>query len=261
MYEIRCPKCDEVFQVDGSGYAAIVKQVRDKEFERELESQKKSFENEKALAIREVGDQSAEEIRKLKEELYLLREKQESEGKLAVQNATHEKDIQLERASAEIERLKRELDAARDDKGRELTALKIAHSGELARKQAEAELAHARELQKKETQIIELTGKLDSAENSFRLKEESLKNQHRDELKRKDEEIEYYRDFKAHQSTKMVGESLEQHCEIQFNQLRATAFRNSYFEKDNDARTGSKGDFIYREFTEDKTEIVSIMFE
>ena len=110
-------------------------------------------------------------------------------------------------------------------------------------------------------EITELKGQLSSKETESQLKEKSLKEQYEDKLKLKDEQIEYYKDFKARQSTKMVGESLEQHCLTQFNSIRMTAFPTAYFEKDNDAKTGSKGDFIFRESSADGTEFISIMFE
>ena len=124
----------------------------------------------------------------------------------------------------------------------------------------EAVQAKEKELSDKATEITELKGRLSSKETESQLKEQSLKEKHAAELRIKDEQIEYYKDFKAKQSTKMIGESLEQHCLTQFNQLRMTAFPNAYFEKDNDARTGSKGDFIFRE-SADGAEFISIMFE
>ena len=117
------------------------------------------------------------------------------------------------------------------------------------------------ELTKKDSEIAKLNGALAVQAAESRMSEKSLKEQYENQLKMKDEQIEYYKDFKARQSTKMIGESLEQHCQTQFNTLRMTAFPNAYFEKDNDARTGSKGDFIYRECSEDGTEFISIMFE
>ena len=111
------------------------------------------------------------------------------------------------------------------------------------------------------TEIAELKGQLSSKETEIHLKEKSLKEQYEDKLKLKDEQIEYYKDFKVRQSTKMVGESLEQHCLTQFNSIRMTAFPTAYFEKNNDAKTGSKGDFIFRESSADGTEFISIMFE
>lgn len=118
-----------------------------------------------------------------------------------------------------------------------------------------------KELSKKQTEITELQGKISNKEAESKLKEKSLKEQYEDKLRLKDEQIEYYKDFKARQSTKMVGESLEQHCMNQFNSIRMTAFPTAYFEKDNDSRTGSKGDFIFREAGTDGTEFISIMFE
>ena len=136
-------------------------------------------------------------------------------------------------------------------------------AGETAKKLAVAEAVEKKneELSKKTSEIANLMGELKSIETESRLNEKSIKEQYEEKLKLKDEQIEYYKDFKARQSTKMVGESLEQHCLTQFNSLRMTAFPNAYFEKDNDARTGSKGDFIYRECAEDGTEFISIMFE
>ena len=118
-----------------------------------------------------------------------------------------------------------------------------------------------KELSEKMTEITALRGKISNKEAESKLKEQSIKEQYEEKLKLKDEQIEYYKDFKARQSTKMVGESLEQHCMNQFNQIRMTAFPTAYFEKDNDARSGSKGDFIFREAGEDGTEFISIMFE
>lgn len=116
-------------------------------------------------------------------------------------------------------------------------------------------------VQEKETTILELQSQIKLKNNEWELKEKSLCEKHADEIKRREDEIAYYKDFKARQSTKMIGESLEQHCETEFNKLRATAFQNAYFEKDNDIKTGSKGDFIYREFSDDGVEFISIMFE
>ena len=116
-------------------------------------------------------------------------------------------------------------------------------------------------MQEKETAILELKNKIRLDSSQWELKEKSLHERHADEIRRKEEEITYYKDFKARQSTKMIGESLEQHCETEFNKLRATAFPNAYFEKDNDVKTGTKGDYIYREKSEDGVEFISIMFE
>ena len=202
MQEIKCPNCGTVFQVDESGYAQIVQQVRDKEFDRELKRREAELAEKKE---RDLTDKDRE-IDQLKAKLAAA----QTERKLAVAEAVQEKEKEI---SAKI------------------------------------------------TEITALRGQLTSKDAENKLKVQSLKEQHETELRLKDEQIEYYKDFKAKQSTKMVGESLEQHCLTQFNQIRMTAFPNAYFEKDNDARTGSKGDFIFREASEDGTEFLSIMFE
>lgn len=223
MQEIKCPNCGEVIQVDESDYAQIVQQVRDKEFEKELSRRTQEMEN-----IRE-------------NELRLARLVQEQ----AHNNAVSKKDATIADKDREIATLKAKLESTE-------TAQKLAV--------AEAISATEKKLSEKVTEIAELKGKLESKETENQLREKSLTEQYESKLKLKDEQIEYYKDFKARQSTKMVGESLEQHCLTQFNSLRMTAFPNAYFEKDNDAKTGSKGDFIFRESVEG-TEFISIMFE
>ncbi len=150
----------------------------------------------------------------------------------------------------EIEKLKAQLKALEEAADKDV---KLAVTEALNKKD--------KELADKDIEIAKLKGQLESKDNENKLKSQALKEQYEDKLKLKDEQIEYYRDFKARQSTKMVGESLEQHCDIEFNKLRATAFPNAYFGKDNDARTGSKGDFIFRESDASGTEFISIMFE
>lgn len=210
MQEIKCPKCGEVFQVDESGYAAILKQVRDHEFDKEIAQREKAIENDKNNAV-----------------------------EIAVTKTISEKERVLAEKDKEIERLKGEIQLAK----------------------TQADLAVKTAVQEKESKIMSLSNELDLAKKEQLLKEQNIKETHAAELKLKDEQIAYYKDFKAKQSTKMVGESLEQHCEIEFNKLRATGFQNAYFEKDNDARSGSKGDFIFREYSPDGVEFISIMFE
>lgn len=224
MQEIRCPKCGEVFQVDETGYEQIAQQVRDKEFAKELERRE-----------RELAD-------KRERELEVLRMKEEKEHTASITK----KDAEISARDRLIAELRAKLDA-----------------GETERKLAVAQAVEKKneELARKTSEIADLKGELRSRETENRLNEKSLKEQYEDKLRLKDEQIEYYKDFKARQSTKMIGESLEQHCLTQFNSIRMTAFPNAYFEKDNDARSGSKGDFIYRECAEDGTEFISIMFE
>lgn len=224
MPEIRCPKCSEVFQVDESGYDQIVQQVRNKEFEKELDRIKKEQDNNR------------------KHELEMIRL---NEGIEYTERIT-QKDMEISEKNKKISELNAKLDASEMEK-------KLAISEAVEKKNEE--------LRQKITEIAELKGELKNKETENRLNEKSLTDQYEEKLKQKDEQIEYYKDFKARQSTKMIGESLEQHCLTQFNTIRMTAFPNAYFEKDNDTKTGSKGDFIYREFGSDGTEFISIMFE
>lgn len=217
MQEIKCPKCGEVFQVDESGYAAIVKQVRDREFIKEIRERETQFESEKENAV-----------------------------KLAKAEAVNQMQSAMNQKDSLIAQLKAQIEVAGSEK-------KYAVS--------EAVSAKERELAMKDKRIDQLANELEAGERERLIKENSLKENYELQLKAKDDEIAYYKDFKARQSTKMVGESLERHCETEFNKLRATGFQNAYFEKDNDARSGSKGDYIYREADEDGTEFISIMFE
>ena len=224
MQEIKCPHCGKVFQVDESGYAGIVQQVRDNEFHKELERRE--------AELREKTDASVK----------IARMEQEKISAEVIQR----KDNRIAEMDKEIEALKAKLRGAE-------TETRLAVTEAISEKE--------KELAEKALSITELEGKLESKAAESELREKSLKDQYESALKMKDEQIEYYKDFKARQSTKMVGESLEQHCQNQFNQIRMTAFPKAYFEKDNDARTGSKGDFIFRESSDDGTEFISIMFE
>lgn len=228
MQEIKCPKCGEVFQVDESGYAAIVKQVRDKEFEKEISSRENQFEIEKDTAVKLAKAETESQLK----DILTAKDKQ-------INDITSQKD-------REIFELKAKLDSYEKDKELELNKLNTEKEKEIA---------------EKNQQIIELTGQIKTSEQANMLKEQSLKEKYEERLRFKDEEIAHYKDFKARLSTKMIGESLEKHCELEFNKLRATGFQNAYFEKDNDAKTGSKGDYIFREANSDGVEIVSIMFE
>ncbi|MBQ0012801.1 MAG: DUF2130 domain-containing protein [Clostridiales bacterium] len=239
MQEIKCPKCGGVFQVDESGYAAIVKQVRDKEFSKELEAHDHRLleekENAVKLAVTEAQADKDKRIAELEQKLALA----ESEKKTALQQqeadnlkALSEKDAKIMELNARIEL----------DQTKSATALNEATA-------------------QKESEITELRNQLSLEKKEYELKEKSMQDAHREELKQKDDIINYFKDLKSKMSTKMVGESLEQHCESEFNKIRMTAFPRAQFGKDNDARSGSKGDYIYRDFAEDGTEIISIMFE
>lgn len=279
MKEIKCPNCGKMFQVDESGYAAILKQVRDEEFEKELAQRENAIKNEKQSALKLANAESENIINSLKEKL----KSAESKMALEIEKAVNEKDRelteksqkQLYESNSKIQQLQSRLETdinkmelrLKDEiakKEQEISNLKM----QIATKNSEQDLAVSKaiaeknqELNIKEQEIIALNSKFNSAENEYKIKENAIKEKFEKELKDKDELIGYYKDFKARQSTKMIGESLERHCENEFNKLRATAFKNAYFEKDNDARSGSKGDYIFKEFDENGVEIISIMFE
>lgn len=239
MQEIKCPKCGEVFQVDESGYAAIVKQVRDKEFNKEVEAHEHRLQEEKdsavKLAVTEAEADKDKQIAELQQKLALA----ESEKKSALQELEASNIKALSEKDAKIQELKSQI--------------------ELDKSQAKSALSEA--TAKKESEIMDLKNQLKLEKNQYELEAKTMKEAHLAELKQKDDAINYFKDLKSKMSTKMVGETLEQHCEIQFNQLRATAFPNADFGKDNDARSGSKGDYIYRDYAEDGTEFISVMFE
>ncbi len=257
MYEITCPHCGKAFKVDEAGYADILKQVRDREFETELhkrlelEAQKNqaAIELAEAKVAREAEAEAAKkdlDIERLKSELKSGEVAQQLAVKDAVAQLEKERDALAAKLAAEaakreteVERLRAELDST------ELVR-------QLAVKDAVAQL---------EKQRDQLKSGVEKAELERRLLETSLKDKYETQIKDRDEAIERLRDMKAKLSTKMVGETLEQHCEIEFNRLRATAFPRAYFEKDTDVRSGSKGDYIFRDFDEVGTEFISVMFE
>lgn len=210
MHEITCPQCGKAFTIDEAGYASILKQVRDSEFEKQLHERLELAEQDKRNALELAQARTASEF----------------------QMATSAKD-------AEIQDLRAKIDG----------------SGVVQK------LAINEAVSSVEKERDELRSSLARAELEKQLAEASLKDKYETQIKDRDEAIERLRDLKARLSTKMVGETLEQHCETEFNRIRATAFSRAYFEKDNDARSGSKGDFIFRDTDESGTEIVSIMFE
>ncbi len=244
--EIRCPNCQTVFQIDESGYAELLQSVRNEEFEREL--------TERERLIRAENERTVER----------LNEKHERER--LEQNAKG--DLALAERDAAIQDLRREVEAVRQAQAQEIQRAIAARDAEilslkkdLEHREAEFRFREREALDAKDREILQLRAQIDSAADKHRLMEDQIKSEHALALRQKDEMIAYYRDMKLRASTKMLGENLEQHCEIAFNQLRHTGFRNAYFEKDNDTRTGSKGDYIFRELTDDGQEVVSIMFE
>ena len=242
MNEIKCPNCGTTFQINESEYEKIVKQIKNKEFAKELTIREKEYkldkENEVLKARTQIKEQLTQEL--------------------------NQKDIQITKLKQEVEiketKIKNKLDKEYTNTINNLKIEIEKLKGEISKKDAENKLKVEETTTKKDKEIQELTSKLDIKTKEYELKEKNVKENYESKLKDKDEQIAYYKDFKARQSTKMIGESLEQHCLASFNRLRPL-FTNSYFEKDNDAKTGSKGDFIFRDYDEEGNEIVSIMFE
>lgn len=279
MKEIKCPNCGKVFQVDEAGYASIVKQVRDEEFKNELVERENTIKAEKENALKLVNAEKDAIIENLKAEIKSINEKMS----LEIEKAVVEKEKEMSEKSQKdisdsnlkIQKLESELASSKSEINHKMETAIMSKEAEinelkaqLEAKETEKQLAVSEALSKKEKEINEksqeilaLNSKIENNQNEYKIQENALKEKYEEQLKGKDELIDYYKDFKTKQSTKMVGESLEQHCEIEFNKLRATGFQNAYFEKDNDARSGSKGDYIYKEFDENGVEIISIMFE
>ena len=261
MQEIKCPKCGEVFQVDESGYAAIVKQVRDTEFKKEIAQRENAFASQKQmavdLAVSQLRGQKEQELAQLRseKEQELAQLRSDKEREIAQLRARLQSSDTEKKAAVQAEAAQRQLEMTKKDA--EIAALR----SQLRASTTDAKLAVQNAVAGRDARIVELQGEIDKEKMAAQLRAQSVAAQHRLEMEQKDEQIAYYRDFKAKQSTKMIGESLEQHCLNEFNKIRAVAFRNAYFEKDNDARSGSKGDFIYREASEDGVEFISIMFE
>jgi len=301
MNEIKCPKCNAVFKADESGLAEIIKQIQENEVKKVLEdkesfwkaNEKKSVELATAKAEKhfqsEMAQKEQEKIKvfsQMEKELEALRneirqkdavlqtELARKETVIAEQNALMQtaetkKQLEIKEIVADIEK---ERDALRN-------VLKEKESFWKANEEKSVELATARaeklfqsEIAQKEQETIKafsqmekeleaLRNEIKQKDAEYQLSERALKDQYESTLKAKEEQIAFYKDMKAKLSTKMVGETLEQHCEIQFNQLRSTAFPNAYFEKDSDIRTGTKGDYIFKENDTHGNEIISIMFE
>ena len=244
MQEIKCPKCGEVFQIDEAGYAEIVKQVRNQEFNAELQRQKQTMDNEKKmaveLAVSKANSQKDDEISKLR-------------NQLATQS--NELNNMKDKSAAELK-------LALSQKEQEITQLRSTIEANKSKTELEVKTA----LQEKDSLISDLQSKLKIEQSEAQLRESNLKQQYDIQLKAKDETIAFYKDFKAKESTKQIGEDLEQYCLAEFNKNRAIGFQNAYFEKDNEVSksSGSKGDFIFRDYSgegEDKIEFISIMFE
>lgn len=224
MKEIKCPNCQTVFKIDDDSYYEILKQIKDEELEKERTVLEQKYEKELQLQKEKFDAQfkALQQETQVKEKEWMIQEERLKHSLM------QEKEKELQSMQEEVSNLKNQIQLSKAQS--ELENEKIAHRFEKEKEEMERE-------------------------------KQELVNKYALELKSKEEMIEYYKDMKLRLSTKMLGETLEQHCEIQFNQLRATGFQNSYFEKDNDASQGSKGDYIFKEFDEDGNEIISIMFE
>lgn len=242
MNEIKCPNCGTIFKIDETEYDSIVKQIRDKEFEKEISLREQEHTKDKESAIKLAEAHLREELTK-----------QLTERDLEITNLKNELKTKEEQTQSKLEQeYKDELNK------RELEISELKNKIKLQESKSELEIQKA--ITEKDKKISDLNSELSLISKEHELKENSIKDSYESKLKDKDEQIAYYKDFKAKQSTKMIGESLEQHCSIEFNRLRPL-FKNAYFDKDNDARSGSKGDFIFRDYDDDNNEIVSIMFE
>ena len=242
MNEIKCPNCGTIFKIDETEYDSIVKQIRDKEFEKEISLREQEHTKDKENAIKLAEAHLREELTK-----------QVTERDLEITNLKNELKTKEEQTQSKLEQeYKDEL----NKKDLEISELK----NKIKLQESKNELEIQKAITEKDKRISDLSSELVVKSKEFELKQNSIKDSYESKLKDKDEQIAYYRDFKAKQSTKMIGESLEQHCSIEFNRLRPL-FKNAYFDKDNDARTGSKGDFIFRDYDDEGNEIVSIMFE
>ncbi len=239
MQDIKCPHCGKAFKIDETGYADILKQVRDSDFEKQLHDRLELAEREKQSAVELAQVKVANELQKSAaskdaeiQELKAKLHETEVARKLAVSEAMSSKDVEIHELKAKLSELG------------------------LVNKLAVTEAVSTVEKERDH-----LKNELDRAELEKQLAEKSLKDKYETQIKDRNDEIDRLRDMKARLSTKMVGETLEQHCETEFNRIRATAFPYAYFEKDNDARSGSKGDYIFRDKDDAGIEIVSIMFE
>ncbi|MDH5415109.1 MAG: DUF2130 domain-containing protein [Flavobacteriaceae bacterium] len=279
MHEIICPHCKKAFKIDEAGYADILKQVRDSEFEQQLHERLELAEKDKLNAVELAKEKAGSEMHKaaaakdaeiqelkakieasevaqrlaVTEALKIVeKERDELENALKQVRQDHESASKL--AQANHSNLLQETSAKKDTEIQELKAKLSAN--EAAQKHAVSEAVN--EAHKERDR---LRSDLDRVVLEKQLAEKSLKDKYETQIKDRDDAIERLRDMKARLSTKMVGETLEHHCETEFNRIRATAFPKAYFEKDNDARTGSKGDYIFRDLDDSGTEIVAIMFE
>ena len=253
MAEIKCPKCGEIIKLDKSDYDALLNNIEKEEIDKRVKEQERLIEDKYKAQYQQViseekskKEASVADLNRQIESLKQQLENSANEKELAVSKAIaleHDKTVKKE---TEIAELKGKLDKADQEKQLAITQAVQDEKAKTSQKQEE---------------IIKLKGDIVLANQAKELSEKQLKEEYESKLKIKQEQIEYYRDLKTKMSTKLVGETLEQHCLIEFNRIRTSAYPNAYFKKDNDTPDGTKGDFIFRECDEDGNEIVSIMFE
>ncbi len=283
MNEIKCPHCQTAFTIDKASYADIQNQVRTREFEHEIHKQinqiKEKYKSDLTLVQAQAAAQNQAELSVKEREIIELKSQlhnHESDSRLKITQTENTLKQELAQRDAELQQLKTHIQAQLDlqksemekqyqqtllNKDNELRELKTALQNQLQLQKMETQHLLLETESAKERELNSLKSQIALHKTQSDLERKNLEQQYEIQLKQKDTEISFYKDFKAKQSTKMLGESLEQHCEISFNQIRATAFPNALFGKDNDASSGSKGDYIYRELDDEGTEIVSIMFE
>lgn len=250
MNKIVCPHCHNTFEIDNQDYAAILNQVRDKEFEKQLKlnDERKEKEKEAALELLQVK-MNNEKALTLKEKDNEIKKLQDTLKSIEQENASKITKIKLEEQTSALEEASK-------------LKLKITQlEQEIKLQDMQKETALNKVSFQKDEEISSLKNTILLNQKEYSLKEANMKQSFEQEIKSKNDIIEYYKDLKARQSTKMIGETLEQHCNAEFSRIRPILSKNTYFEKDNDIKTGSKGDFIFREYDEDNNELLSIMFE
>ncbi len=252
MKELKCPKCGNQFSVDEADYASIANQVKTQEFDAEIKAR-----------LEEIQKQN-----EAKQETATLKLSQEFQGQLS------KKEIELSQKNSEIIKLQSKIDAFNQAKQLEIETEKLKLTQEIARLNAIIEQNNTKiqvavleeqnkakdQIQAKENALVQLRSQIEVKQKEATIRETNIKEDYERQLKQKQELVDYYKDMKARLSTKMIGESLEQHCSNEFNRVRTTMYPNAYFDKDNDASGGSKGDFIFRDHI-DNIEYISIMFE
>ena len=263
MREIKCPKCGNVFSVDEADYAAIVTQVRNAEFDAEIQRRMNEVQ-ERHKTEQELATEKAKQTFQTQ-----LNQKELELGNkdAEIERLKSEKDSEIARLKSQLESIeaqkKSELTTALAEKDREIAALNSTISqneGKLQLAVMEERNKAQQTVQEKDSEITQLRSAVELEKREAQIHEASLKKQHEVELRMKQEEVDYYRDLKTKLNTKMVGETLEQHCSYEFENYIRPLMPNAYFDKDNDASDGTKGDFIFRD-SEDGVEYISIMFE